>query len=83
MLIPVNPVFPIVKKNGIMEQTFQAFVLQIANESMVVGTGSPEGVVEAQQSRLYMDDAGGTGSILYIKKQADISGDKSQGWILV
>jgi hypothetical protein len=30
-----------------------------------------------------MDDAGTAGAILYIKRDTDIAGDKTQGWILV
>ena len=48
-----------------------------------VGTGSPEGVVIANQLAMHMDDAGTAGNILYIKRDADIGGDRSQGWILV
>ena len=47
------------------------------------GVGSPEGVVEAKQKRLYMDETGTTGNILYIKRDADIAGDRSRGWIRV
>lgn len=47
------------------------------------GSGSPEGVVEAAPGKLYYDTAGTAGNILYIKRDADIAGDKSQGWILV
>lgn len=47
------------------------------------GSGSPEGVVEARINSLYMDTSGTAGSILYIKRDQDVSGDRSQGWILV
>lgn len=47
------------------------------------GSGSPENVIEANPRRLYMNTAGTAGSILYIKRDADIGGDRSQGWILV
>ena len=47
------------------------------------GAGSPETVVEAKVRTLYMDTAGSAGSILYIKKLADISGDRTKGWILI
>jgi hypothetical protein len=30
-----------------------------------------------------MDDAGTAGAILYVKKSADVAGNKTQGWILV
>lgn len=49
------------------------------------GDGSPEGVIESKTRRFYMDNgvSGTTGNILYIKKLADISGDRTMGWILV
>jgi len=51
--------------------------------TIIVGTGSPEGVVEARISRLYMDTAGVAGAILYIKQVNDIAGNRKNGWILV
>lgn len=47
------------------------------------GSGSPEGVVSAKQKSLYMDEAGAGSNILYVKRDAHISGDESQGWIQV
>ena len=47
------------------------------------GSGSPEGVIEASIKRFYMDTGGSAGSILYIKKLADVGGDRTKGWILV
>lgn len=62
---------------------FYNWVLNVTNMSILTGSGSPEGVVQAQPTRLYMNTAGTAGSILYIKRDADVSGDRSQGWILV
>ena len=63
---------------------FFTTLLQAINEQTVItGSGSPEGVVEAIVSQQYMDTAGTAGAILYIKRDADIAGDKKQGWILV
>jgi hypothetical protein len=73
----------IVDEEGQMQQTFQIWVEQMTDLDMIVGTGSPEGVVEARQTREYMDDAGTAGLIKYIKKLDDVGGDKSLGWILV
>lgn len=50
----------------------------------VFGTGSPEGAITAEQGVLYIDEAAGTGSVLYVKRDgSDGSGDRSKGWILV
>lgn len=47
------------------------------------GSGSPEGVIAAKTRRVYMDTAGTAGNILYIKRDADVGGDRTLGWILV
>lgn len=83
MVVPYNSNFPIVNNEGIMSKIFRIFLNEVAGESLIVGTGAPEGLLEAKQGRRYMDDSGTTGSILYIKKFNDISGDRKQGWILV
>ena len=52
-------------------------------QEIATGTGTPETVLSAAVTKLYMDDAGTSGNVLYIKKLADIGGDDTQGWILV
>lgn len=78
---------PIVNEKGYMEQPYNLFINDLVNLinflELLTGSGSPEGVVEAEPTKLYMDTAGTAGAILYIKRDADIGGDKSQGWILV
>jgi hypothetical protein len=49
----------------------------------LTGIGSPEGVVEAAATRLYMDTTGTAGNIIYIKKSDSVTDDKKLGWILV
>lgn len=82
MIIPPVPIFPIVNESGVMTPEVQTWTALVSNP-ILAGTGSPEAVVKATQQTLYMDDAGTAGSILYIKRDADIGGDTSQGWILV
>lgn len=41
------------------------------------GTGSPEGVVTAPPGTLYLNDAGGAGTTLYVKE----SGAGNTGWV--
>lgn len=62
---------------------FRAWVSGVTDLDIITGTGTPEGVVEAAQKRLYMDETGVSGSVLYIKRDADIGGDRTQGWIAV
>lgn len=50
----------------------------------IVGTGSPEGVVEAPQRQSYIDEVASTGSVFYIKQANDDGlGDKTKGWQLI
>lgn len=44
----------------------------------IQGTGSPEGVITAEISQRYMDTAGASEAVLYIKK----AGSSDTGWIL-
>lgn len=82
-IAPPSPVIPIAQGDGTIEQTFRAWTQIITNRSLIIGSGSPESLVEALQGSMYMDTAGTAGSILYIKRDADIAGDTTQGWILV
>jgi hypothetical protein len=82
-IIPPDPARAILKKNGLMQEPFRLFVTAVAKLSLLQGSGSPEGVVEAEQGREYMDTAGTASSIKYIKRDADIGGDKTKGWILI
>lgn len=83
MIIPLSPTFPIVTEERTMTSVFKNFALEIHKQSLQIGTGSPEGVLEASKGSEYMDDTGTTGSIKYIKKSEDIAGDRKKGWILV
>jgi len=75
--------------DGLMIQTAQTrlfftTLLSALDEQVVLsGSGSPEGVIETIPTKRYMDTSGISGTILYIKRDADIAGDKKQGWILV
>jgi hypothetical protein len=66
-----------------MNQRFYKWTQSVTDLQMMSGAGSPETVVEATETSLYMDTAGTAGNILYIKKLSDISGDRTRGWILV
>lgn len=74
---------PIVEDDGSLTVQSRTFFKTIITQALIIGTGSPEGVVEAEQGASYMDDAGAAGSIKYIKRDDNIGADKSQGWILV
>lgn len=80
-----NTPYPItvVDESGNMTAEFQRWVTAITNSQVIVGTGSPEGIISSTIGRMYMDDAGIASSILYVKRDADIGGDDTKGWILV
>jgi len=79
----LDPTRPIVNKQGKMEDAFRIFTRQISETGLIVGEGSPEGVVVAEIGREYMDLIGTAGSIKYIKRDDNIAGDKTKGWILI
>ena len=79
----LNAAQPIVDDNGTMTQAFRQFTQEASLSIPIVGSGSPEGVVEARQYSLYLDSTGSAGSIQYRKMLPDIGGDRTQGWILV
>ncbi len=83
MIIPMPPSFPFVDERGYLTSRAQEFVLEVHKQSVIIGTGSPEGVLEAPQWSEYIDDSGTTGSLKWVKKLEDISGDRTQGWILI
>jgi hypothetical protein len=74
---------PIVDDSGKMAQAFRTWTLDASLSIPIVGTGSPEGVVEARQFQLYINSAGTAGLIEYRKMISEIGGDRKQGWILV
>lgn len=74
---------PIVDKDGKQTQEFNDWTIDVTNLQPLIGTGSPEGVVSADVLREYMDASGTAGNIKYIKRDSDILGDATKGWILV
>lgn len=74
---------PIVGGDGILTQEARSYFTTLTNRSMIVGNGSPAGIVEAEQGALYLDEDGATGAILYVKSVDSVSGDKAGGWVLV
>ena len=68
---------------GMMVRRTRAWSRAVSRLGVIEGSGSPEGVEEALPTTLYMDTSGTAGAILYIKRDADIAGDKTTGWILV
>lgn len=82
-IVPPSPIRPILDADGSMSQEFRTWTQFITKMDLIVGAGSPEGVVVAEVGREYMDSTGAAGAIKYIKRDSDIGGDASLGWILV
>lgn len=75
---------PIVESDGSLTLQSRTFFRTVTDQALIIGTGSPEGVVDAVQGAQYMDDAGTASNIKYIKRDTDDgAGDKTMGWILV
>lgn len=82
-ITPPSPTAAIVMADGSMTQEYRDWTQEITLLDIIIGTGSPEAVVIALVGQEYMDDAGVAGAIKYIKRDADIAGDRSKGWILI
>jgi hypothetical protein len=82
-LSPLTVADIVVDENGRALQKLRLFTEDTAKLPILVGTGSPEGVIEAKQTRLYMNDAGTTGTLIYIKQFDDIAGNRKMGWVLI
>lgn len=74
---------PLIDQGGAPSVQVNTWMRLITDRALIIGVGNPESIVEAKQGALYLDENGSAGSILYIKRDADVSGDKTQGWILV
>ena len=82
-VITPSPVRPIVDDEGLSTQEFRTWIQTISNRSIIISVGSPEGAIIAPVGSEYMNSAGTASAIKYIKRDSDIGGDKSQGWILI
>ena len=56
---------------------------KVTDRSSIVGSGSPEGVVSAEQGASYIDETGISGAVFFVKQLSDILGDKTKGWYQV
>jgi len=74
---------PILNEGGAPAAQFNTWLKLITERTLIIGTGLPESITEAAQGALYLDQAGVAGNLLYVKRDADIGGDKTKGWILV
>ena len=73
----------IVRTDGTMEEPFRYWAQLITQLQPIVDTGSPEGVFEAAQYTLYIDETDPLNPVQYRKMLTDIGGDRTQGWVQV
>lgn len=83
MLSPLNRSVAVVDDDKKPLQVLQLFAEEVCRLQTIIGTGSPEGVVEATVLREYMDLTGGAGAVKYIKRLADIGGNRKMGWVAI
>ncbi len=79
----LNASFPIVEADLTMTQAFRDQMNALNALIPLKGSGSPEAVLEAPQFSEYIDTAGTASAIKYVKRDTDIAGDKTKGWILI
>lgn len=79
------PSGPIVIADGSVSEPFRtwgnALERRVDRLTPIVGSGSPEGVVDAPQHSEYINSSGTAGNIKWIKLQSDIGGDPKKGWV--
>jgi len=61
------------------QEYIEELTRQVNLNETVTGSGSPEGVVTAPVTKLYMDTGGAPGTVLYVKQ----TGNGNVGWVLV
>ena len=81
--IKLNSSQPIIEADGTLSQVFRTWALQVSNSIPIVNTGSPEGVVEAPQYSVYVDEAVPLTPVTYRKMLPEIGGDRTTGWAVV
>lgn len=62
-------------------QELHLFSVAVAENQLIKGTGSPEGIIEAFEGKEYMDRTGAPGAVKYIKQLNDIGGNRKLGWV--
>ena len=83
MIIALEQFIRWTDSEGLPTQRASEFIEEVTRQvnfnTVESGSGSPEGVLEAEPNKLYMDTAGTAGNILYVKK----TGAGNTGWVLV
>lgn len=85
MITPPHRDFPIVDSAGIPDAYLMApWMESISNLvsflEIAEGNGSPEGVIFAEKKKLYFNNAGASGTLVYIKAT---DGTLNTGWVAI
>ena len=73
----------ITETDNTMTQVLRTWTTRVADGLPIVATGSPEGVIEAPQYTLYIDEAVPLSPVQYRKMLPFINDDRSKGWVEV
>jgi len=76
-----NVLQPLLEKDLTAAQHHRQWLNEISRYAPIVGDGSPEGVVEAPQYSVYIDESAPSLPIVYRKMLASVGSDRAQGWI--
>ena len=76
----LNAAQPIIEEDGTMSQVFRSWAIAVTNAMPMVGTGSPEGLIEALQYSLYIDETIPLAPVQYRKMLPEIAGNRKLGW---
>jgi hypothetical protein len=74
---------PIVEDDGSLTAQSRTYFRTLTVQALIIGEGSPESFVDAEEGATYQDKNGIAGAIRYAKKTNDIGGDKKLGWVLI
>lgn len=85
MIIPPHRNFPIVDAAGIasvdgMQQWIEAITNLVNLLEILEGSGSPENVVFAAPKKIYYNNTGSAGTLLYVKTTAE---NLNTGWVAI
>lgn len=71
---------PIVNDKGEMADPFVKWANLVSDNLPLIGTGNPDGVIDAPQYSLFIDETVPLVPVQYRKMLPDIGGDTTQGW---
>lgn len=72
---------PLVERDATAAQHFRTWINNVSGFVPIVGSGSPEGSIEAVQYAVYVDETTPAAPVVYRKMLAEVGGDRSKGWV--